>query len=82
MYYSYKLSKYNSISHCFLSRKGGNSKGIYKSLNCGKGSLDNKFNVNKFSQQNKRRLCGTLTVKNGIIHEDYIEKDGKKQSRK
>ena len=47
MYYSKKLSKYSSISHCFLNRNGGYSKGIYKSLNCGKGSLDNKNNVNK-----------------------------------
>ena len=47
MYYSKKLSKYNSISHCFLNRNGGKSKGIYKSLNCGKGSLDNKTNINK-----------------------------------
>ncbi len=47
MYYSNKLLKFNSISHCFLSRKGGISKGIYKSLNCGRGSLDNKNNVNK-----------------------------------
>ena len=57
MYYSYKLSKYNSISHCFLSRKGGNSKGIYKSLNCGKGSLDNKYNVNK----NLRIACKKIS---------------------
>ncbi len=47
MYYSKKLSKYNSISHCFFNRKGGKSTGIYKSLNCGKGSLDNKKNINK-----------------------------------
>tara|TARA_B100000579_G_scaffold432726_1_gene450103 strand:- start:687 stop:1448 length:762 start_codon:yes stop_codon:yes gene_type:complete len=47
MYYSNKLSKYNSISHCFLGRKGGSSKRIYKSLNCGKGSLDNKNDLNK-----------------------------------
>ena len=29
-----------------LNRKGGKSKGIYKSLNCGKGSLDKKNCVN------------------------------------
>ena len=57
MYYSNKLSKYSSISHCFLSRKGGNSKGIYKSLNCGKGSLDNKYNVNK----NLRIACKKIS---------------------
>ena len=47
MYYSKKLLKYNSISHCFLNRKGGKSKGIYKGLNCGKGSFDNKKNINR-----------------------------------
>ena len=31
----------------FFSRKGGFSKGIYKGLNCGKGSKDNKTNVKK-----------------------------------
>ena len=47
MYYSTKLKKLNQIKHCFFSRKYGFSKGIYKSLNCGKGSKDNKNNVNK-----------------------------------
>ena len=57
MYYSNKLIKYSSISHCFLNRKGGNSKGIYKSLNCGKGSLDNKNNIN----QNLRIACKKIS---------------------
>tara|TARA_Y100000768_G_scaffold32645_1_gene21436 strand:- start:1624 stop:2382 length:759 start_codon:yes stop_codon:yes gene_type:complete len=46
MFYSKKLLKQKEIRHCFFNRKGGKSKGIYKSLNCGKGSLDNKNNVN------------------------------------
>jgi len=36
-----------TIDHCFFSRLGGNSKGRYKSLNCGKGSYDSLRNVNK-----------------------------------
>ena len=44
---SKKLSRFPEISHFFFNRKGGVSKGIYKSLNCGIGSRDNKFNVNK-----------------------------------
>ena len=36
-----------SIDHCFFSRLGGNSKGLYKSLNCGKGSYDSYENINK-----------------------------------
>ena len=36
-----------TIDHCFFSRLGGNSKGLYKSLNCGKGSNDSSKNINK-----------------------------------
>ena len=35
------------ISHYFFNRLGGTSKGIYKSLNCGKGSKDKIANINK-----------------------------------
>ena len=35
------------ISHYFFNRLGGTSKGIYKSLNCGKGSKDNIANISK-----------------------------------
>ena len=47
MFYSKKFTKFNNIRHCFFSRKGGFSKGIYQGLNCGKGSKDNKKNVYK-----------------------------------
>ncbi len=47
MFYSNKLKKLKKIKHCFFSRKNGFSKGIYKGLNCGKGSRDNKININK-----------------------------------
>ena len=47
MFYSKKFKKFNNVKHCFFSRKGGFSKGIYQGLNCGKGSKDNKKNVNK-----------------------------------
>ena len=46
MLYSKKLSKETQIKHCFFNRLGGKSKGIYKSLNCGKGSLDKKKYIN------------------------------------
>ncbi len=45
MYYSKRLSKFKKIKHCFFSRNNGFSKGIYKSLNCGRGSKDDKKNV-------------------------------------
>ena len=46
MFYSKNLKKLKKINHCFFSRKMDFSKGIYKSLNCGRGSKDNK-NINK-----------------------------------
>ena len=47
MFYSKKLKKIKQIKHCFFSRKNGFSKGIYKGLNCGKGSKDKKLNIKK-----------------------------------
>ena len=47
MFYSKKFKKFKDIDHCFFSRKDGFSKGIYQSLNCGKGSKDKKKNVYK-----------------------------------
>ena len=44
---SKKLVQYRFINHGFFNRKGGVSKGVYKSLNCGLGSKDKKSNVNK-----------------------------------
>ena len=47
MFFSQKLKKFKILNHCFFSKKGGFSKGIYKSLNCGQGSRDLKKNVRK-----------------------------------
>ena len=47
MFYSRKLKKFKDINHCFFSRNGGYSKGLFKSLNCGFGSSDNKKNIIK-----------------------------------
>lgn len=47
MYFSKKLKKFKKINHCFFSRRGGFSKGIYKGLNCGEGSKDDKKNIKK-----------------------------------
>ena len=44
---SKKLKKFNNIKHGFFNNKGGVSSGIYKSLNCGIGSDDNKKDVLK-----------------------------------
>ena len=61
MIVSKKLSKFKEISHGFFNKKGGCSKGIYRSLNCGPGSKDNKKRVienlqivkNKISKNSK-----------------------------
>ena len=45
MYFSKKLNKFNNIKHCFFSKNGGISEGIYSSLNCGLGSGDKKENI-------------------------------------
>ena len=47
MFFSKKFKKFKKIKHCFFSKKGGFSKGIYRSLNCGLGSKDTKKNVLK-----------------------------------
>ena len=56
MFYSKKLSKFSEISHCFFNKKGGVSKGIYKSLNCGAGSKDKKANVEKNLKIVKKKI--------------------------
>ena len=52
MFYSLRLKKFKELKHCFFSKKNGFSKGIYRSLNCGKGSSDNKKNIRKFCSFN------------------------------
>ena len=47
MFYSRNLKKIKNIKHCFFSRRGGFSSGLYKSLNCGKGSKDKRKNISK-----------------------------------
>ena len=47
MFYSKKLKKFKELKHCFFSKKNGFSKGVYKSLNCGRGSNDNQINIRK-----------------------------------
>ena len=44
---SKKLSKKKNLEHGFFNRRGGESIGIFKSLNCGPGSSDSKKNVLK-----------------------------------
>ena len=73
MFYSKKFRKFNEIKHCFFSRKGGFSYGVYKSLNCGRGSKDKKSNVNK----NLKLIAKKMTVKKNnliLMHQTHSNK--------
>ena len=84
---SKKLSKYKTIKHGFFNKKGGLSKGIYRSLNCGIGSSDNKKNINR----NLKIACNKISssyeqlVLLHQIHSDkfyFLNKNYKKNKRK
>ena len=73
MFYSKKIKKIKKIKHCFFSRKNGFSKGIYKELNCGKGSKDKKINVKK----NLDYVAKKMNVKRGkliLMHQTHSNK--------
>ena len=73
MFYSKKLKKIKQIKHCFFSRKNGFSKGIYKGLNCGKGSKDKKGNVKK----NLAYVAKKMDIKRGkliLMHQTHSSK--------
>ncbi len=73
MIFSKKLLKYKSIRHCFLGMEGGKSKGIYKSLNYGRGSFDTKLNVIK----NLKVACqkiGSTHKKLILLHQVHSNK--------
>ena len=53
---SKKLSKLKNLKHGFFNSVGGQSKNIYKSLNCGLGSKDNKSNIKKNLQIVKKTI--------------------------
>ena len=73
MFYSKKLKKIKGIQHCFFSRKGGYSAGLYKYLNCGRGSKDNKNNIKK----NLNFVSRKMKVKNKnliLMHQTHSNK--------
>ena len=57
------IGKYKNISHGFFNKLGGYSDGIYKSLNCGKGSNDKKNNINK----NIKKVCQKIGCTNSKL---------------
>ena len=58
------LKKTNLVNHGFFNKRNGFSKDIYKSLNCGKGSYDNKENIEKNLNYVKRKI---LSKKSNIV---------------
>ena len=53
---SKKLTSEKKIKHGFFNQMGGKSTGIYKSLNCGLGSKDNRNKVRKNLEIVKKRI--------------------------
>ena len=54
----------DGITHGFFTRKGGVSKGIYKSLNCGSGSMDSPLAI---SENRKRAMASFKLDQNSLI---------------
>ena len=56
------LMKTNIVEHGFFNKKNGFSKGIYKSLNCGFGSKDNKKNIIKNLNYVKKKKLNQKSI--------------------
>ena len=65
---SKKLTRVKNVKHGFFNSIGGQSKNIYKSLNCGPGSLDNKINVKK-NLQIVRKKIGNKAKNIFLLHQ-------------
>ena len=79
---SKKLSNFKGIEHAFFNRLGGKSTGIFKSLNCGPGSSDNKKNIlkNLETVSNKINTKSKKIILLNQIHSNkfyYIGKNSK-----
>ena len=84
---SKQLSKFSEIKHAFFNRLGGKSNGIYKSLNCGPGSSDNKKDILKNLALVERKIKSSLNkiVLLNQIHSNkfyYIDKTSKLNHKK
>jgi YfiH family protein len=84
---SKKLSEFKCIDHAFFNRLGGKSTGIFKSLNCGLGSSDNKKNIlknletvsNKINAKSKKIVLLKQVHSNKFF---YISKNSKINNNK
>ena len=67
------LNQFKNIEHGFFNKKGGKSRGIYKSLNCGPGSFDKKINIKK----NLNIVCKKIGCSNKqliLLHQTHSNK--------
>lgn len=62
-----ELENLSGIQHAFFTREGGVSKGIYKGLNAGLGSGDDRSNV----VENRSRMAAFLNIPNDMIASPY-----------
>ena len=56
------LNKTNIVNHGFFNSKNGSSRGIYKSLNCGRGSQDSQKNIKKNLDYVKKKICSKKNI--------------------
>ena len=86
MFFSNNFKKFKKIHHCFFSRKNGFSRGIYQSLNCGKGSNDRiekilknlKFISNFIGVKKAKLILMNQTHSNKVIIINDKNKNNKK----
>ncbi len=71
---SKKLSKQKKISHGFFNRLGGKSNGIYRSLNCGLGSNDEKSKIKKNLKIVKRKISREKIKNIFLLHQIHSNK--------
>ena len=79
---SKKLSKIKKLEHGFFNSKGGISKNIYKSLNCGPGSKDKPGNVRKNLELVRKKIKNSardIFLLNQIHSNKFIYVDEKYQ---
>ena len=79
---SKKLNKFKNINHAFFNRVDGQSTGIFRTLNCGPGSTDNKKDVlkNLTIVRNKINIGSKKIILLNQIHSNkffFIGKDSR-----
>ena len=82
---SKKLTKIKNLKHGFFNSIGGHSKNIYKSLNCGPGSLDNKINVKKNLQIVRKKISNkakNIFLLHQVHNNKFIYIDEKYKNKK